>query len=64
MKINGKNTELKTELTLHDFLKSQNYDLSKIAVELNGKIIQKKEYEYVMLSDRDAVEIVCFVGGG
>jgi len=37
---------------------------SRVAVELNGKIIRRAEWEQMRLSDMDRVEIVQFVGGG
>ena len=63
MKVNGKH--LRTEsLTLTEFLRSQGYDERRIAVELNGKIIPKKEYVNAVLRDEDVLEIMGFVGGG
>ena len=48
----------------YDFLISKEYDLSKIAIELNIQIGSKKDYEYTILKDSDSLEIVWFVGGG
>ena len=64
MRVNGKQVELKERLTLDKFLESNGYALSKVAVELNGKIVPRKEYAATILQDTDALEIVCFVGGG
>ena len=64
MRVNGKQVELKESLTLEKFLESNGYALSKVAVELNGKIVPRKEYAATILEDTDALEIVCFVGGG
>ena len=64
MRVNGKQVELKERLTLEKFLESNCYALSKVAVELNGKIVPRKEYAATILQDTDALEIVCFVGGG
>jgi sulfur carrier protein len=36
----------------------------RIAVELNGTIIRRKDWDTTPVSDRDRVEIVQFVGGG
>jgi len=47
-----------------DFLKKEGYDATKVAVEKNGDIIPKKNFEAEMLSDIDKIEIVSFVGGG
>ena len=64
MRVNGKQVELKERLTLDKFLESNGYALLKVAVELNGKIVPRKEYAATILQDTDALEIVCFVGGG
>ena len=49
---------------LNKFLESNGYALTKVAVELNGKIVPRKEYAATILQDTDVLEIVCFVGGG
>jgi sulfur carrier protein len=64
MKLNGKTVPLKQEQTLFAFLTAQEFDCKTIAVELNGVIVPKAEYESIQLSDEDIVEIVRFVGGG
>lgn len=64
MKVNGKITVLTDAKTLEDFLKDNNYNLSRIAVERNGEIIPKGNFDRVILSDADCLEIVSFVGGG
>ena len=64
MRVNGKQVELKESLALEKFLESNGYALTKVAVELNGKIVLRKEYAATILEDTDALEIVCFVGGG
>ena len=64
MRVNGKQVELKERLTLDKFLESNGYALLKVAVELNGKIVSRKEYAATILEETDALEIVCFVGGG
>ena len=36
----------------------------RIAVERNGDIVPKAQYDETMLCDGDVVEVVSFVGGG
>jgi sulfur carrier protein len=64
MKLNGKKVPLGQEQTLFEFLMTQKFDCRTIAVERNGMIVPKAEYENIKLSDEDALEIVRFVGGG
>ena len=64
MKVNGTQVPLQEEKTLLQYLQENQYDISKIAVERNGEIVPKREYEWVFLQQEDHLEIVQFVGGG
>ena len=64
MKVNGKSLALAETVTLTNFLVKTGYEIPQIAVEMNGKIIPKKEYEKVALHDDDTLEIIAFMGGG
>lgn len=64
MRVNGVSIPLGGEKTLLQYLQENQYDPSKIAVERNGKIIHKREYEATLLQSEDQLEIVQFVGGG
>lgn len=64
MKVNGKEIDLRSDMTLKDFLISEGYDISRVAVELNGTVSPRRTYGDVVLKDNDSMEIVSFVGGG
>lgn len=64
MKLNGKTVALEQEQTLLQFLTEHKFDCKTIAVERNGEIVPKAQYEYIRLKDDDMLEIVHFVGGG
>lgn len=64
MQVNGKTVPLQQEQTLAEFLMRQQFDCKTIAVERNGAIVPKAEYDHIWLSDEDTLEIVRFVGGG
>ena len=49
---------------MSQFLLESGYDVKRVAVELNGEILPKTQYESTVLQDGDSVEIVSFVGGG
>ena len=38
--------------------------VSKVAIEVNGEIIEKNKYSNLILDKGDKVEIVHFIGGG
>ncbi len=62
VKINGKEEDAVGK-TVKEFLLEANYSLSRVAVELNGAILPKADYDR-KFADGDIVEIVGFVGGG
>ena len=51
-------------MTVAQYLVTTNYDLKRIAVERNGDIVPKAQYDNTVLQDGDCVEVVSFVGGG
>lgn len=63
IKVNGKNYKIDS-VNLLEFIRSEKFDENKIAVELNGDIVKRGNYDQYILSDGDKIEIVCFVGGG
>ena len=64
MKFNGTTISLEKVQTLHDFVTVRGFDAGRIAAELNGDIIPRKEYWNVLLKEEDTLEVVRFVGGG
>ena len=64
MKVNGEQEFLEEAIMLADFLAAKGYSPAKVAVELNGKIVPRKEYASTVLQAADVLEVVCFVGGG
>ena len=47
-----------------EYLGLKGLDPALIALELNGKIIPKNEFEKIIFKQGDKVEILSFVGGG
>ncbi len=63
VKINGEELNLAGK-TVAEYLRATNYDPKRIAVERNGKIVPKAQYDKTVLQDGDCIEVVSFVGGG
>ena len=63
VKINGELWDV-TGKTVAEYLSMTTYDTKRIAVERNGDIVLKAEYDTTILCDGDSVEVVSFVGGG
>jgi len=62
--INGEAVELDEGTTVEAYVLGRGFALDRIAVELNGQIVPKRLYAQTVIHDRDAMEIVNFVGGG
>ena len=63
VKVNGKELDVAGK-TVWEYLTTTNYDPRRIAVERNGDIVFKAQYDATVLEDGDSLEIVSFVGGG
>lgn len=46
------------------YLSEAGYNLGRVAVERNGDIVFRADYDRVILQAGDSLEIVSFVGGG
>lgn len=61
--INGEKTEAEGK-TVAAVLGDFGFDVARVAVELNGEILPKRNFSETTLHSDDKVEIVSFVGGG
>ena len=62
--VNGKEINLTKETSVAEYLEQNQYQIKRIAVELNGDILPKYSYSDTMLKDGDRLEVVTFSGGG
>ena len=62
--LNGKTIFLGKDTSLYKVIKKTKLQPNKIAIELNRKIINKKNMNKIFLKNKDKVEIVHFIGGG
>lgn len=60
--LNGR--EAKTYSDLNELLRENEFRKERIAVEINGVIIKKENYDITPINDGDIVEVVHFMGGG
>ncbi len=63
VKVNGVELDIAGK-TVAEYVATTDYDPKRIAVERNGDIVFKSQYETTVLSDGDSLEVVSFVGGG
>ena len=62
--LNGKTLFLAKGTSVYNVIKKTKLQPNKIAIELNNKIINKKNANKIFLKDKDKIEIVHFIGGG
>ena len=64
LQINGQFQETPDELNLARLVEHLQLRPERVAVELNKRIIRRRDWAETQLNDGDALEIVHFVGGG
>ena len=63
VRVNGEELDIAGK-TLTEYIAATDYDPRRIAVERNGDIVFKSQYDVTVLADGDQLEVVSFVGGG
>ena len=64
IQLNGDFYEIVNGSNLNDLLNKLKIQKKKVAIEVNGEIVEKKNYSNLVLFKDDKVEIVHFIGGG
>jgi|TARA_B100000902_G_scaffold381902_1_gene418958 thiamine biosynthesis protein ThiS len=64
IKVNGKIKTIINKISLYELINDLKIPITKVAIELNKEIINKKKIKKIKLENNDVVEIVHFIGGG
>ena len=64
IQLNGDPYEINNGTNLNELLNKLKIQKNKIAIEVNGEIVEKNKYPNLILNKGDKVEIVQFIGGG
>tara|TARA_Y100000590_G_scaffold290216_1_gene326658 strand:+ start:5907 stop:6125 length:219 start_codon:yes stop_codon:yes gene_type:complete len=64
IQLNGSSYEINNGTSLNELLNKLKIKKDKVAIEVNGEIVEKKKYHKLILNGNDKVEIVHFIGGG
>jgi len=64
IQLNGDPYEINDLMNLNELLNKLKIQKNKVAIEVNGEIVQKDKYQNLVLRKDDKVEIVHFIGGG
>ena len=62
--VNGKQIKVNAKFSIKNVIDKLKMPISKVAIELNREIINKKNINKIFLKTGDKVEIVHFIGGG
>ena len=64
IQLNGDPYKINNGTNLNELLNKLKIKKNKVAIELNGEIVEKNKYQSLILNKGDKVEIVKFIGGG
>ena len=64
IQLNGDPYEINNGSNLNELLNKLKIQKNKVAIEVNGEIVEKNKYTNLILNKGDKVEIVQFIGGG
>ena len=61
---NGETKEITPHTTLISFIRDMDLNPDTVVAECDGRIIKRNEYDTLVLSDGNVLELIRFVGGG
>ena len=64
IQLNGTSYEINDGTNLNELLNKLKIKKNKVAIEVNGEIVERNKYTNLILNKHDKVEIVHFIGGG
>ena len=64
IQVNGDNRDIEEGSTVSDLLGALKLRADQVAVEINLKILDRKEFDGMVLQEDDRIEILSFIGGG
>ncbi len=63
MILNGEKTEVGL-ITVKELLYKKGFNADRVAVELNGEILARDNFDKIIIKNDDIMEVVMFMGGG
>jgi thiamine biosynthesis protein ThiS len=64
IQVNGGEHETSPGATIRILLERMSLPSARVAVELNGRVVARTDFDRVMIREGDVLEVVHFVGGG
>ena len=62
--INGKTESIAAGISLQSLLKLFGIQSERVAIEYNREIIDRNQFDALLMKEGDRLEIITFVGGG
>lgn len=64
VRVNGVMQQLDKEETIWALVMAHDYDCRAVAVAINGHVVSRLNWEYLLLSDGDDVRVIRALAGG
>ena len=61
---NGETKEITPDITLLSLIRDMNLNPDTVVAECDGRIVKRDEYDTLVLSEGNVLELIRFVGGG
>ena len=62
--VNGKQMTVNLKFSIKNLIDKLKMPISKVAIEINREIVNKKNINKIFLKNGDKIEVVHFIGGG
>ena len=62
--VNGKQMTVKLKFSVKNLVDKLKLPITKVAIEINREIINKKNIKKIFFKNGDKIEVVHFIGGG
>ncbi len=62
--LNGKETDITADITIENLIASRKNNPATVVVELNRNIIEPEKWGGFIISEKDEIEVLTFMGGG
>jgi len=61
---NGETKEITPDITLLSLIREMSLNPDTVVAECDGRIVKRDEYDTLVLSEGNVLELIRFVGGG
>lgn len=62
--LNGEEKEVPEGVNLRKMLEHFSLPTQRVAIELNREVVRRQQWDSIVVTDDDKIEVIHFVGGG